>query len=306
MDIDTRTLRYFVELADQLNFTRAAERLFISQPALSRRIQQLEDGLRTPLFERTGREVVLTPAGEAFLPAAHRLITDWQATQRTARGVAAARSRTLRIGFEASGAGPLGTRAHAEFVRLYPDVAVEPKRFDWGGEVTALHEGLVDIAFVWFPAEVTGLHTEIVRVERRWAGLAAGHRLAAEEEVSILELTDEPIVWTRQAPQEWVDWWAVNPRPDGSRPVWGPENDNVEEMLEHVASGSAICIVPDSLRHHYSRPDLAWRPIFDVSPLRIALCWPVGTTNPLVAGFAEVVRRLSDTAGTQRDRTSDR
>ncbi|RFS87606.1 LysR family transcriptional regulator [Actinomadura spongiicola] len=291
--MDTRSLRYFIELAEQLNFTRAAERLFVSQPALSRRIRQLEEGLRTPLFERTGREVLLTAAGEALLPLARQLVVDWQTAQRTARVVAAARARTLRVGFEASGAGTMATQAYTEFMRQHPDSSVEPKRFEWGGEVMALHEGLVDVAFVWLPADTTGLHTEIVAVERRMAGLATEHPLAGRNTISVLELNDDPIVWTRQAPKEWVDWWAVNPRPDGREPLWGPENDNVEEMLEHVASGRAICISPESMTLHYSRPDLTWVPLNDVSPLRIALCWPLSTTNQSVAAFASVVRHLS-------------
>ncbi|MCP9984555.1 LysR family transcriptional regulator [Actinomadura madurae] len=102
--MDTRSLRYFIEVAEQLNFTRASERLFVSQPALSRRIRALEDGLRTTLFERDGREVRLTAAGESLLPAARRLVADWQAAQRVTRVAAAERARVLRVGFEASGA----------------------------------------------------------------------------------------------------------------------------------------------------------------------------------------------------------
>jgi DNA-binding transcriptional LysR family regulator len=293
LDVDTRTLRCFVVLAEQLNFTRAAELLFVSQPALSRRIRRLESDLRTPLFERTGREVTLTAAGQALLPAARQLIADWQTAQRTARVTAAARSRILRVGFEASGSGTLGTRAYAEFMARHPDVSVEPKRFDWGGEVTALREGLVDVAFVWFPADTTGLHVEMIRTEQRWVGLSTTHPLATRDTVSIHDLSAEPIVWTRQAPRDWVDWWAVNPRPDGREPIWGPENDNVEEMLEHVAAGLAICISPQSMSAHYSRPDLTWRPIPDIPPLRIALCWPLSTTNPLIPDFAALVHHLS-------------
>ncbi|SFN32273.1 regulatory helix-turn-helix protein, lysR family [Actinomadura madurae] len=101
MDVDTRSLRYFIEVAEQLNFTRASERLFVSQPALSRRIRALEDGLRTTLFERDGREVRLTAAGESLLPAARRLVADWQAAQRVTRVAAAERARVLRVAFEA-------------------------------------------------------------------------------------------------------------------------------------------------------------------------------------------------------------
>ncbi|WP_433334343.1 LysR family transcriptional regulator [Spirillospora sp. CA-294931] len=295
MDVDTRSLRYFVELAEQLNFTRAAERLYVSQPALSRAIKRLEDDLRTPLFERLGREVRLTAAGEALLPDARALLDGWLSAQRNARAVAAARSRVLRVGFTASGAGTLATRAYTEFMRRHPDASIEPKRFEWGGEVAALREGLVDVAFVWLPADTAGLRTEIVATERRMAGLAAGHPLADRTELSIMDLAKEPLVWTRRAPREWVDWWAVNPRPDGSEPVWGPENDNVEEMLEHVASGLAVCLSPESMTLHYGRPDLAWIPVTDIPPLRIALCGPIGEANRAAGGFAAVVREMART-----------
>ncbi|ONI85474.1 LysR family transcriptional regulator [Saccharothrix sp. ALI-22-I] len=300
MDVDTRVLRYFVAVAEQLSFTRAAEQLFVSQPALSRQIRQLESDLRITLFERTSREVRLSPVGEALLPLARTLIADWQAAQRVARGIAAVESRVLRIGFEATGAGPLTTRARTAFAARHPDVTIEPKRFDWGGEVAALRDGLVDVAFLWLPADTTGLHTEIVAVEQRMVGLAAGHRLASWDSVSILDLRDEPLMWTRKAPKYWVDWWAVNPRPDGSEPVWGPENDNVEEMLEHVAANVAICIGPQSMATYYARPDLVWRPITDVPPLRIAFARPAASTNPLAAAFAAVVRELSEVDVSER------
>ena len=170
---------------------------------------------------------------------------------------------------------------------------VEPRRFEWGGEVAAVREGECDIAFVWLPADLGGLRSEPVAAEPRYAGLAAGHALAGRGELSVLDLNDEPIMWTRRAPRYWVDWWAVNPRPDGSEPRWGPENDNVEEMLEQVADGSAYCIVPVSMTEFYARPDIAWIPIRDIDPLRIALAWRERDTSPLVAAFAAVVRELT-------------
>jgi DNA-binding transcriptional LysR family regulator len=149
------------------------------------------------------------------------------------------------------------------------------------------------VAFVWLPADLSGLEAEEVATEVRYAGLPTGHRLAGRSRLSIMDLADEPIMWTRRAPRFWVDWWAVNPRPDGSEPVWGPENENVEEMLEQVAEGAAICIAPRSLATHYARPDLAWAPIGDIEPLRIAIAWRRGDDSPLVAAFVEVVRTLA-------------
>jgi len=148
----------------------------------------------------------------------------------------------------------------------------------------------------WLPNAVTGLHVEPVAEERRYAGLPTGHRLAGRRELSSLDLNPEPLMWTRRAPRGWVDWWAVNPRPDGSEPVWGPENEHLDEMLEQVAAGMGVCIGPASMAARHARPDLAWIPLGDVEPLRIALAWRAdGATapSPLVQAFAAVVRELA-------------
>ncbi|MGW0252013.1 LysR family transcriptional regulator [Nocardia goodfellowii] len=292
MDVDTRVLRYFVAVAEQLSFTHAAETLFVSQSALSRQIQRLETDLRTPLFERTSREVRLTAAGESLLTVARGLIDSWEVAQQALREIAAAESQILRIGFEATGAGALGTHARTAFTKRHPAATIEPKRLDWGGEAAALRAGVVDVAFLWMPTDTTGLSVEIVATEQRIVGLATSHPLAQRRTIGIMDLRDQPLMWTRKAPKEWVDWWAVNPRPDGSEPLWGPENDNVEEMLEHVAAGTAVCISPQSMGSYYARPDLVWRPITDIPPLRIAVAWPATATNPLVAALVDVVRGL--------------
>ncbi|MFE2093301.1 LysR substrate-binding domain-containing protein [Streptomyces sp. NPDC059460] len=113
---------------------------------------------------------------------------------------------------------------------------------------------------------------------------------------------DEPLMWTERAPRESVDWWAVNPRPDGSSPRWGPTNDNVEEMLEQVAEGSAICFAPSSMAQYYARPNLSWVPLTDAEPLRTVLAWVDGADNALVRGFAEVVRELVSDARALSDK----
>lgn len=290
MDVDTRVLRYFVAVAEHLSFTRAAEALFVTQPSLSRQIKQLESRLGTELFTRASSEIRLTAAGEVLLTAARRHLADWQLTSRLVRTAAAAEGRVLRIGFVATGGGSLARRARSLFTERHPDATIEPKRFDWGGEAQALRDGLADIAFVWLPADLSGLHAEIVATEQRWVAMNAGHPLAAKEKLVIHDIRDAPLLWTRNAPADWVDWWAVNPRPDGSAPNWGPENDNVEEMLELVATTDAVCLSPESMAKYYAHPDLVWRPIIDIEPLRIALAWPRDSTNPLVGELVTIVR----------------
>jgi len=290
---EIRQLRYFVAVAEQGSVSAAALELHLSQSALSEALRKLEVELGVELFERSSRGVVVTPAGAALLDEARPAIAGFDAALDAARGAARGQTGRLRVGFEAAGAGRLSTQARARFLARFPHVRVEPRRFEWGGEVAALREGECDVAFVWLPADLGGLRSEPVASELRYAGLATGHRLAARDQLSVLELNDEPIMWTRRAPRYWVDWWAVNPRPDGSEPRWGPENDNVEEMLEQVADGSAYCIVPASMTEYYARPDLTWIPITDIDPLRIALAWRERDSSPLVAAFAAVVRELT-------------
>jgi DNA-binding transcriptional LysR family regulator len=291
---DIRQLRYFVTVADRGSVSQAALDLHLSQSALSETLRKLEVELGVELLERSSRGVAPTPAGAALLPEARAAIARFDAALEAARRAARGQTGRLRVGFEAAGAGRLSTQARARFLARFPHVRVEPRRFEWGGEVAALRDGECDVAFVWLPADLTGLRSEIVAAERRYAGLATGHRLAGRAELSVLDLNDEPIMWTRRAPRYWVDWWAVNPRPDGREPRWGPENDNVEEMLEQVADGSAYCIAPASMTEYYARPDLAWVPITDIDPLRIALAWRERDGSPLVAAFAAVVRELAE------------
>jgi DNA-binding transcriptional LysR family regulator len=265
----------------------------VSQPALSYALRKLEAELGLPLFEQHSGGVRETAAGRDVVAEARRTVRQADRVLAAAERHREQGNAVLRVGFEASGAGELTTRARAEFARRNPDVRVEPKRFDWGQEAGALRDGRVDVAFVWLPADLTDLHAEVVHTEPRVVGLPVGHQLAGRTGVSILDVKDEPLLWTERAPRDWVDWWSVNPRPDGSTPRWGPKNDNVEEMLEQVAEGAAVCFAPVSMAMYYARPDLSWVPLADVAPLRVALAWPEGTSSPLVEGFAEVVRELA-------------
>ncbi|WP_405844869.1 LysR family transcriptional regulator [Streptomyces platensis] len=291
--MELRQLNYLVAIAEEGNLGRAAARLYVSQPALSYALRKLEAELGVALFERHPGGVHQTSAGRDVVAEARRTVRQADRVLAVAERHRCQEMAVLRVGFEASGAGELTTRARAEFARRNPDVRVEPKRFDWGQEAAALRDGRVDVAFVWLPADLADLHAEVVHTEPRVVGLPVGHPLAGRKGIGILDVKDEPLLWTERAPRDWVDWWAVNPRPDGSAPRWGPKNDNVEEMLEQVAEGAAVCFAPASMALYYARPDMSWVPLTDVEPLRVALAWYDGASSPLVRGFAEVVRELA-------------
>jgi DNA-binding transcriptional LysR family regulator len=291
--MELRQLRYLVGIDDTGHVGRAAEALYVSQPALSYALRRLEAELGVRLFDRHARGVEATEAGREVIREARAAVLAADRVTAAAERHRRGRAGLLRVGFEATGAGQLTTGSRAEFARRFPGVRVEPKRFDWGQEAAALRDGTVDVAFVWLPNDLSGLCSEVVHTESRVVALPHGHRLAGRAGLSVLEIGDEPLMWTRRAPRVWVDWWAVNPRPDGSSPRWGLTNDNVEEMLEQVAAGAAVCFAPESMASYYARPDLAWVPLTDVAPLQVALAWPEGSGNVLVHSFAAVVRELA-------------
>ncbi|MGP4109587.1 LysR family transcriptional regulator [Streptomyces sp. 4N509B] len=292
--MELRQLRYLVAIAETGNLGRAAEALHVSQPTLSYALKSLESELKVRLFDRHPGGVTATDAGTDVVAAARRAVAQAdrvrEAADRHRQGLG---GRLLRIGFEASGAGELTTRARAEFARRHPEVRVEPRRFDWGAEVAALHDGRADVAFIWLPADLTDLRTSIVRVEPRVAGFPVGHPLATRDHVTLDDVRDEPLTWTEKAPRAWVDWWAVNPRPDGSSPRWGPTNDNVEEMLELVAAGEAICFAPASMSRYYVRPDICWVALADAEPMRVALAWLKDGETATIREFSRTVREIA-------------
>lgn len=285
-------LRYLVAVAEECHFGRAAEKLYISQPSLSYAIKALERELGIVLLHRTPRRVEVTDAGRDVVTAARRALRSIDGVTAAAERHRAGHAGVLRIGFEATGAGQFGTVVRQRFTERYPQVRVELARFDWGAEADAVRDGTVDVAFVWLPCDEQDLHLQTIVTEPRFAGVSLNHRLAGREQLSIADLAGQPLMTTAKAPRFWVDWWAVNPRPDGSQVLWGPENDNVEECLEHVADGVAACICPASMVAFYRRPDIVWIPITDIDPLHVAFAYRTGNDAPLVASFADVVAEL--------------
>lgn len=292
--MELRELRYLVAIAEEGNLGRAARRLYVSQPTLSYALKSLESKLGVRLFDRHPGGVSATSAGADIVVAARRAIREAERVTEVADSYRRGGAGPLRVGFEASGAGELIARARAEFARRHPGIRVEPRRFDWGEEVAGLRDGRADVAFVWLPADLTGLVAEVVHVEPRVVGFPAAHPLAGRAWVTLDDVGDEPLTWTEHAPRAWVEWWAVVPRPDGSTPRWGPTNRNVEEMLEQVAAGEAICFAPAGMAQYYARPDLAWVPLAGVEPMRVALAWPRDAETDTIREFGRVVRELAD------------
>lgn len=303
MDLNLRLLRYFAAVAEELHFGRAAQRLHVSQPALSHQIRKLEDDLGVELFERTSRRVELTEAGEALLEEGRKTLESAEDALTRIRQYANEDEDVLRVGFIAGGAGGLTTAAVKEFERRNPDVRVEVRRFEWADQSEGIKDGRVDVGFVRLPVEDPELAFESVLEERRVVGLCHHDHgpYTERKSISITELNGYPVITTGSAPEAWVRWQIEDPRPDGSRPVYGQAVDTIEEMLEVVAIGGGYCVIAESVAEFYQRPEVFYVPISDVAPSSVALAWPRRSRSSLVRKFVEATKAAAEEIAMNRE-----
>ncbi|WP_414639986.1 LysR family transcriptional regulator [Amycolatopsis sp.] len=286
MDFDLRKLRSFVAVAEELHFGRAAARLHIAQPALSRQIRGLEDELKTALFVRDRRSTVLTAAGEQLLADARDLLAAAEAVHRRVTAAAAAKP-VLTVGFMP---GIVVTPAVRALAGRRPDVGVRLLRTGWHDQVAVLHDGRVDVSIVRLPIDRRGLAVRPLFTEPRVVMVPATHRLAGKESVSVTELADEHLLQDPDAVPEWRDIAVELRAPD--RPEV-PQVHSVEEKLELVAAGAGISVLPLSTAAFYTRPDVIGIPVADIAPNRVALAWLAARRSPVIEAFLEAAASLA-------------
>jgi DNA-binding transcriptional LysR family regulator len=285
VDVDLRKLRYFVATAEELHFGRAAARLHIAQPVLSRQIRALEGELHAQLFVRDKRSTSLTEAGRQLLEDARPLLASASALRRRV-ATAARGTTTFTVAFMP---GITVTDAVRSLSARYPDVTVELLRTTWDDQTEVLHDGRADVSVVRLPVDRRGLSLRPLFRDPRVAVLRADHRLAGKESVLVGDLADEHLLNNPDAVPEWRD-IAVELR-DGAAPRW-QEFRSVEEKLEHVAAGRGIAVIPRSTSEYYTRPDVAHVPVEDLPPNEVCLAWVAARRSRLIFSFAEILRSV--------------
>ncbi|HVU93258.1 MAG TPA: LysR family transcriptional regulator, partial [Jatrophihabitans sp.] len=190
MDLDLRKLRYFVTVADELHFGRAAERLFISQPVLSRQIRSLEREVGVVLLDRTSRHVTLTPAGAQLRDDGRNLLAAAAAATRRANATARGQEPIV-VGFVP---GLRVAPAVAAFARVAPDARVELVELLWYEGAAAVRDGRADVAYLRSPFDADGLLTRRLDAEPKVAVMSSGHRLAARRSLRQRDLAGEVLV----------------------------------------------------------------------------------------------------------------
>jgi DNA-binding transcriptional LysR family regulator len=301
MDAHLRNLRYFVLVAEELHFSRAAERLHVSQPALSKQVRQLERELHFPLFHRDRRRVELTAAGEALLPAARRLLADWDASLAAAEARAIEEGKVLRVGFQTSVGGGLYQAIAARFAELRPDWRLVLSLHAWSDPTSGLLDKSADVAYLWLPAGAEDtIEVQLLRSERRFVALPAGHRLAGRKGLQMADLLEEPFVALPAEAGPLRDYWlALDAR--GGRPARvGAEAATPDETFEAVATGHGVVLIAEGNTTVYPRPGIVFRPVIDLEPCQLAIAWRRGdrraAVRELVKASVEVATQTHEPA----------
>ncbi|GGM14021.1 LysR family transcriptional regulator [Streptomyces fumigatiscleroticus] len=273
--MELRTLRYFVAVAEELHFGRAAARLHMSQPPLSRAIKQLETEVGALLFARSPAGVTLTPAGAVLLDEARALLD--QADRVRARVTAAAGAATLTVGILGDSTDPGATRLAAAYRRSHPGIDIRIRDTDLTDPTCGLRAGGVDVALTRAPFNETALTVRELRSDPVGAVLRADDPLVRRDRLCLADLADRR--WFRfpeGTDPVWQSYW------NGGEPRVGPVVRVVQECLHAVLWNGAVGLAPLG---HDLPAGLAVVPLADMEPSRVVAVWNEGDTNPLIRSF---------------------
>ncbi|MFI9270802.1 LysR family transcriptional regulator [Kitasatospora sp. NPDC052896] len=276
--MELRTLRYFVAVAEELHFGRAASRLHMSQPPLSRAIRQLETELGATLFDRSSAGVTLTAVGAVLLDEARALLD--QADRVRVRVAAAAGVATVTVGILGDGADPGAARLAGAYHRRHPAVEVRIRETDLTDPTCGLRAGLVDVALTRGPFDETGLTVRELRTDPVGALLRADDPLARRDRLDLADLADRR--WFRfpeGTDPVWQSYWSGGERRDG------PVVRAVQECRQAVLWNGTVGM---TLLDHEPAEGLTVVPLTDMPPSRVVAAWNEGDTNPLIRSFVRI------------------
>ncbi|MFF9587223.1 LysR family transcriptional regulator [Streptomyces achromogenes] len=276
--MELRTLRYFVAVAEELHFGRAATRLHMSQPPLSRAIKQLETDVGALLFTRSPAGVTLTAVGAVLLDEARALLD--QADRVRVRVRAAAGAAAITVGILGGGTDPAVTRLAAAYRRRHPGVDIRVRDTDLTDPTCGVRAGLVDVALTRAPFDETALAVRALRTDPVGVVMRADDPLARRDRLRLADLGDRR--WFQFPPGTdpvWQSFW------NGGRPREGPEVRAVQECLQAVLWNGTVGLAPLG---HDLPAELAVVPLTDMAPSRVVVVWNEGDTNPLIRSFIEI------------------
>ena len=289
--MELRRLRYFVVVAEEQNFSRAAERLRMAQPPLSDQIKRLEKELGVRLFDRTSRGARLTAAGRLLLVEARRILAQVDRTSEMVRRVGNGEVGRLTLGFVPSASNAVLPPLLREFRERYPDVQLFLQEMNPDRLVQGLYEGSIDASFFYLPFEDATLAHRPVSREPLVVALPETHALSGEEEVDLRDLAGEPFVLPARYGMPGLHGQVMEAcRESGFAPeavqkeVW-----LMQTIVGLVAGGLGVALVPASLRN-FLRKGVVYRTVRGLSPtVEMGVAWRREEESPVLHAFLNVV-----------------
>jgi DNA-binding transcriptional LysR family regulator len=288
--MELRHLRYFRMVATELHFSRAAEKLHIAQPPLSKQIQQLEIELGFELFARTKRSVALTPAGEVFLVEVDRIFKNLDRAIDIGRKTSRGELGQISIGFVGSATYNILPVMLQQFRDRYPHVQIELHELTTDRQLIWLREGKIDLGLIRPPIIDSDVTVEVVFKEPLIVALPVNHRLATVESIDLSLLATEPfILFPRQLAPGLYDPIITICRAAGFSPMVVQECIQIQTIISLVSANMGVSIVPKSTQD-IQRQGVIYKPIFDDTPVAsIALIWRTKDSSPTLARLLEIV-----------------
>lgn len=292
--MELRHLHYFIAVAEELHFSRAAERLRISQPPLSQQIRSLEDELSVKLFERTKRQVRLTEAGKVFLERSYLVLAQLEqaieVTQRIGRGEVG----RLEIGFVGSATYTVLPNILSVFRKQFPAVELRLHELTTAQQIQALYHKQVDVGIVRSAVIEPGLSVECILQESLVLALPETHLLSAQAKVSLSTLKDELfILFPAKMGPIFYEQIIHICQQAGFHPKVAQEAVQMQTIIGLVAAGLGIAFVPASLQN-FHRSGVIYRPLQEQTPKTgLYLAWRQHDSSPVIRAFLSLARKTT-------------
>ncbi len=294
--MDSRQLHYFVAVAEELHFGRAAARLHMAQPPLSQQIRKLERALEARLFVRNSRHVALTREGEALLPEARRILNDLHHAEDMVQRMSKGEVGHVRLGFVGPAMQPRFAAAIRGFRQAHPDIRLTLEEAVTATQLHRLQAGALDVVHArLFQHDTQGLETRRIANEAYVLALPPGHPLAMEQPVSLRSLHGEAMVsYPRSQHPPLHDAMFAALRHAGAEVRVIQEAARTETILAPVAADCGLAIVPASARFS-GRTDVVFRDIRDTTlpSLELWQVWRAGSASPALQHFLQHTQALA-------------
>jgi DNA-binding transcriptional LysR family regulator len=295
--MELRHLRYFVAVAEELHFRRAAERLHIAQPAISEQVRKLEDELGVRLFDRSQRIVSLTDAGAALLPEAHRVLRQAEAARLAARSASDRPTSALRIGYAPTALLASIPRTLRRLVTATPNLQITMEPGSGIELVDAVRAGELDVAVVSLPVPTAGVRVTLLGEQRAVGVFPVGHEHAVKPRVALERIApDRIVVLPRDVDRPFYDAVLATCCAAGISPTLIEMPDGqVDRMLVAVAAGAGMAVLPECVSERYADAGVRFVPLDGESPaLTTAIVSPRHTEHLPTIAFLRAASRALD------------